>query len=264
MTSTGRDDKKMRIESCQQFIAALARFDTPTVANAIEVFGVRDNAEGYVRGGIRACFPELPAFVGFASTVTLRGSFPKPAGVEGTSIEAQVESFASLPGPAVVVMEDVDVPLASAAFGEVMCSTYRNFGAQGLITNGWGRDLPQVRGRKFPVFTSGDCCAHGHSHLISLGLPVNICGTVIRQGDIIHADANGVLLVPHEIASELPEVARRVQAAEQIVFDFVATGSRDLVRLREARKEMLHQFAVLEAEVRRARPAPRAAPVREF
>jgi regulator of RNase E activity RraA len=234
----------------QQFVAALAQFDTPTVANAIEIFGIRDRCEGYVRGGIRACFPELPAIVGFASTITLRGAFPNPPGLEGTSIEAQVESFASLPGSPVVVMEEVDVPPVSAAFGEVMCSTYQNFGAQGLITNGWGRDLPQIRRRQFPVFTSGDCCAHGHSHLMSLGLPVNLFGLVVRQGDVIHADANGVLLVPHEIAPELAEVARRVQLAEQPVLDFVGTGSKDQKQLREARKEMFRQLEVLEAEVR--------------
>lgn len=86
------------IKGNQQFVAALAQFDTPTVANAIEMFGIRDRTEGYVRGGIRACFPELPPVVGFAATITLRGSFPKPPGQEGTSLEAEVESFAALPG----------------------------------------------------------------------------------------------------------------------------------------------------------------------
>jgi len=238
------------IKGNQQFVAALAQFDTPTVANAIEMFGIRDRTEGYVRGGIRACFPELPPIAGFAATITLRGSFPKPPGLEGTSLEAQVELFASLPGSPVVIMEDVDVPPVSAAFGELMCSTYQAFGAQGLITNGWGRDLPQIRKRQFPVFTSGDCCSHGHSHLLSLGLPVNLYGLAVRQGDVIHADANGVLLVPLEIASELPEVARRLVLAEQVALDFVATGSKDRNQLREARKEMFRQLEVLEAEVR--------------
>jgi regulator of RNase E activity RraA len=159
-----------------------------------------------------------------------------------------------------VVIEDLDASLATAAFGELMCSTYQKFGAQGLITNGWGRDLVQVRKRKFPVFTSGDCCAHGYSHLLNLGLPVNLCGIVVRQGDLIHADANGVLLIPTEILSELPEVARGIVAAEQVILDFIDTGSADLNQLRAVRKEAFHRMALLEREVRGRRrpnlPAP--------
>lgn len=236
-----------------KLVDALAQFDTPSVANAIEMFGVRDKSHGYVRGGIRACFPELPAIVGFAATITLRCSFPKPLGIEGTSVEAQVESFGGLSGAPIVVMEDVDVPPIAAAFGEVMCSIYQRFGARGLITNGWGRDLPQIRKREFPVFTSGDCCSHGHIHLLSIGQPVNMFGTIIRQGDIIHADPNGIVLIPAEILSELPEVTKRFQEAEQIVFDFVATGSTDQNQLREVRKEMFRRFETLENELQSRR-----------
>ncbi len=251
---------KEGIEKYNQFLTALAQFDTPTVANAIEVFGIRDSAEGYLRGGIHACFPELPPIVGFASTIAQRGLFPKPPSVQGNSVEDQVESFASLPGPPIVVIEDLDASLASAAFGEMMCSTYQRFGAQGLITNGWGRDLLQVRKRKFPVFTSGDCCSHAYSHLLNLGLPVNLCGVAVRQGDLLHADANGVLLIPMDILSELPEVARRLVAAEQILLDFIDTGSADTTQLRAVKKEVIHQLTMLEAEVRGRRAAGKGNP----
>ena len=42
---------------------------------------------------------------------------------------------------------------AAATFGEVMCTTYKKFGAKGLITTGGGRDLAQVDALGFPTFT---------------------------------------------------------------------------------------------------------------
>ena len=56
-------------------------------------------------------------------------------------MDLQVARFAELPGPAVVVFQDLDDPEVSATFGEVMCSTYQAFGSTGLITSGAGRDL---------------------------------------------------------------------------------------------------------------------------
>ena len=50
----------------------MAEFDTPTICNAIEMFGIRSRREGYMDDRIRAVFPDLPPMVGFASTATLR------------------------------------------------------------------------------------------------------------------------------------------------------------------------------------------------
>ena len=50
----------------------LARFDTPTICNIIELFDVRPRNRGYMDGRIRAGFPEMPPMVGFASTAAFR------------------------------------------------------------------------------------------------------------------------------------------------------------------------------------------------
>ena len=46
----------------------LARYDTPTICNVIELFEVRPNTVGYMDGRIRAAFPEMPPMIGFAAT----------------------------------------------------------------------------------------------------------------------------------------------------------------------------------------------------
>ena len=136
-------------------LAQLRRFDTPTICNAIELFDLLPRNAGYMNGSIKACFPEFPPMVGFALTSTFRSAAQPPSGDVYGSLTQQVEAFEKLPGPAVVVFQDLDEPVIAATFGEVMCSTYKGFGAQGIITSGAGRDLDQVRAIGFPAFTGG-------------------------------------------------------------------------------------------------------------
>src|SRR3954466_5868089 len=105
-----------------QVLEKLARYDTPTICNVIELFEFRPNTEGYMDGRIRAAFPEMPPMVGFAATATFRSATP-PSKSTYVALETQVEAFARLPGPAVVVFQDLDDPPVGATFGEVMCST---------------------------------------------------------------------------------------------------------------------------------------------
>src|SRR6266478_2731706 len=146
----------------------LRKFDTPTICNVVELFDMRPRTAGYMNARIVACYPKLPPMVGYASTATFRSAAPPRAGNVYSGMSEQVAAFAELPGPAVVVFQDLDSPPAAATFGEVMCTTYKAFGAAGLITSGAGRDLDQVEAMGFPCFTSGTVCAHGYCHFVHL------------------------------------------------------------------------------------------------
>jgi len=202
-------------------LGKLARYDTPTICNVIELFHVRPQNQGYMDARIRSSFPELPPMVGYATTACFRSAAPPMGGDAYGSIEKQLEIFPSLAGPAVVVFEDIDDPPVAAVFGEVMCSTYQAFGAAGLVTNGGGRDLEQVRALRFPVFTGGTICSHGYCHMLHLGLPVRVGGLMVNQGDLLHGDANGVTNIPREIADEVADIAGEFVAAEAIMLDYV-------------------------------------------
>src|SRR5579872_25935 len=185
----------------------LAQYDTPTISNTIELFEVRPRSEGYMDGRIRACFPEMPPAVGYAATATMRCAFPKRDGDIYGSLDEQVARFAELPGPAMVVFQDLDDPPVAATFGEIMCTTYQSFGAAGLITSGAARDVDQVRRIGFPAFSNGAICSHGYSHIVDLGRAVRVGGITIQAGDLIHADANGVVTIPLEIAEDVSHAA---------------------------------------------------------
>ena len=98
----------------------LRKFDTPTICNVVELFDRHARTAGYLDGRIQCCYPKLPPMVGYASTATFRSAAPPMAGNVYAGLTEQVASFPELPGPPVVVFQDVDSPVASATFGEVM------------------------------------------------------------------------------------------------------------------------------------------------
>lgn len=231
-------------------LARLTQFDTPTICNAIELFEVRPRNEGYMDSRIRACFPEMPPIAGYASTATMRCAFPKRDGDVYGSLDEQVARFAELPGPPIVVYQDLDDPCVAATFGEIMCSTYQAFGAAGLITSGGARDLDQVRKIGFAAFSNGSICSHGYSHIVDLHRAVRVGGVTVHPGDLIHADTNGITTIPLEIAADLADAAAEYVKAEAIVLDYLHSGKPTTEGFRAARKGMMDEIAALGRRVR--------------
>ena len=207
----------------------LRQFDTPTICNVIELFEIRNRNSGYMDHRIRAAFPQLAPTVGFAVTSAFRSDQPPSGGDAYGNLEDQLELFSTLPGPAMIVFQDLDQPAVGATFGEVMCSTYQAFGAAGLITSGGGRDLEQVLALEFPVFTGSTICSHANCHLLHIGQPVRVGGLTVETGELLHADANGVTQIPVEIASEVADVTDEFMAAEAIVMEYVKSNETKTV-----------------------------------
>jgi 4-hydroxy-4-methyl-2-oxoglutarate aldolase len=228
----------------------LARFDTPTISNTIELFEVRPRSEGYMDGRIRACFPEMRPMVGYAATATMRCALPRREGDVYGSLDLQVARFAELPGPPIVVFQDLDDPAVAATFGEIMCTTYQSFGAAGLITSGAARDLDQVRRIGFPAFSNGAVCSHGYSHIVDLHRTVRVGGLTVHPGDLIHADSNGVTTIPLHIAADVAHAAAEFVAAESIVLDYLKSGEPTVDGFAEARKGMMSALAALGKRIR--------------
>lgn len=228
----------------------LRQYDTPTICNLIELFEVRPRTAGYMNERIRAQFPELPPTVGFASPVTVRSLTAADDGGYGW-LEEHVRRFDELPEDVVVVQQDLDGPKVAATFGEVMCSTYQAFGAVGLVSSGAARDLDQVRALDFPVFTDGAICSHGYFHTVDIHVPVNVGGVVVRLGDLLHGDRNGVTTIPTDIASELADIADDFVAAENIIISTVRSQKPTLKDLTDARAESNEKVAAIVKQIKR-------------
>ena len=148
-------------------IDSLRQCDTATICNVIELFEIRPRNRGFMDRRVKAAFPDLPPVVGFAATATCRTFTEKPTR-DVPIVPDLISRFADLDGPAVVVMQNLDTDGAAAIFGDVLCNSFKAFGATGLVTDGPGRDLDQVRAIDFPVFCNGIVAAHGYMHLLDL------------------------------------------------------------------------------------------------
>jgi 4-hydroxy-4-methyl-2-oxoglutarate aldolase len=236
-----------------ELLAKLTRHDTATICNTIELFEVRPDSAGFMDGRIRAASPELGPMVGYATTASFRSAAKPQGGDIYSDFEQQLVQMTTLPGAAVVVFQDLDDPAVGATFGEVMCSVYQACGAKGLITSGGGRDLAQVRKLGFPVFVGATICSHAYSHLTDVGRPVRVGGLVVRTGDLLHGDADGVTNIPIEIASEVADVATEFVKAERILLDYAqAKGEKTIAEMMERRRAMGDAIAALRRSVCRA------------
>jgi 4-hydroxy-4-methyl-2-oxoglutarate aldolase len=217
-------------------LAALARYDSPTLANAIETFDIQPRDVGFADSGIRCMFPELGRMVGFAATATIvaRGA-PGPdwAGAGNDGLYAYVRTIRA---PRIVVVKDLDDPPAHGSlWGEVHATIFGALGCVGCVTDGAVRDLDEARGMGFHFFAAGPSVSHAYVRVEAVGEPVEIGGLVVAPGDLLHADQHGVLKIPLEIAAELPAAADRVIETEQALLRWVRSDDFDPDLLAEMR-----------------------------
>ena len=214
-------------------MAALRKFDSPTLSNAIETFAIRPRDEGYMSMDVRCLFPELGPMVGYATTATIRAR-GRPDHSDQTALYQHVRDVA---GPRVVVVQDLDEPPGRGSlWGEVNATIFGALGCAGCVTDGCVRDLKEVRAIGFHFFARGPGVSHAYVRVESTGQPVTVGGLLVSPGDLIHADQHGVLLIPREIASELPAAAERVIASEQSLLNWVRSSEFDADELIERRR----------------------------
>ena len=229
---------------------ALRKFDTPTICNVLELFDARSRTSGYMDGRIAPCFPHLPPMVGYAVTASFRAGAVPRGGDVYAGLDKQVKLLADIPGPKVVVFQDLDDPMVAATFGEVMCTTYKAFGCVGLITSGAGRDLDQVQPLDFPCFTAGTICSHGYCQIVELDVPVRVGGVWVNPGDLLHGDRNGVTTIPTELAAATAEGCVGLADAEAVVLNYLKAASATADGFVTARKECSRRIADLTAKLK--------------
>jgi len=194
--------------------------DSPTIANAIEPFKVRDRTDGFIGGSVQCQFPELGTMVGRALTVTMTNAPGPVASREG--YWQMWDALAAMEGPVVLAVQDVSgAPHRVAYAGEIMSTLAQKLGAVGMITDGALRDVAEVRALGFHYFMKYPVVSHANFSITSVGEPVELDGQRVQTGDILHGDANGIVIVPDEVLEGLPEAVRKVRENESATMDFI-------------------------------------------
>ena len=220
-------------------LEALREFDTCTVSNAIETFGVRLRNTGYTDSSLRCMFEDLPPLVGYAATARLRTEdVPIDRGRPQDRSEWW-RSILAIPTPRIVVLQDMDKPPGRGAFvGDVHAAMLQSLGCIGYVTNGAVRELPQVRDLGFQLFAGNVTVSHSYAHMFHFGAPVVVGELEIHPGDLLHGDRHGVLSVPREVAPQLPAVAARLQERERRLIAMCRAGGMSIEKLREIIRDL--------------------------
>lgn len=214
----------------------LAKWDTPTICNALEVVVPERRATGFTTGVFTCLDPSLPPMVGRARTATIRATTPPTESAEELKSRRAryYEYVADAPTPTIAVIEDLDAAPGFGAFwGEVNTAVHRGLGCAGGVTNGSMRDLDDCA-PGFQLLAGKVGPSHAHVHVVDFGSPVTIFGMRVRHDDVIHADRHGAVVIPANAIKELPAAVELLIRKEAVILEAARNGDFDIDKLKKA------------------------------
>ncbi len=219
---------------------ALRSLDTPTVCNALEVVAPKRRGHGYTVDPLVCARPELPPIVGFARTARIRAQHPSsvdPKQARRTSV-GYYEHLAAGEGPTITVIQDLDDNARGygAFWGEVNSNIHRGLGCLGVITDGSIRDLEDVA-EDFQLLAGRIGPSHAYVHVVDYGAPVTVAGMAVREGDLIHADQHGAVVIPVDVADQVEAAADLIAKRERVIIDAAKQPGFDIDKLKAAWSE---------------------------
>jgi regulator of RNase E activity RraA len=222
---------------------AIRKFTVPTLANAIETFGVIPSNEGYCNHTLKCHYPNMPTMVGYAVTARVSTDQPPSAVRPGISELEYWRWIADQPGPKVAVVQDIDSPPKGAMWGEWNANVHKALGCVGMVTEGAARDLDGVAKLNFHFFSTYILPSHGYGAFIDYGGSVRVAGLVIEPGDLLVGDQHGVLLIPPEIPLlELADVAREIDELEGEIFALCQSPDFSVEKLAELDRSVAERW----------------------
>lgn len=101
-------------------------------------------------------------------------------------------------------------------WGEILAVAAQQRGILGLVMDGGVRDTAEQAELGFPVFARHiTVVGTGKDHPGTFDVPVRVGGVVVRSGDLVVGDADGVVVLPAEAVAETLDRSDERVAAEQ-------------------------------------------------
>lgn len=191
-------------------LLGLKRWNTPTIYNGWEQITRHDPArDAFNLEETRDFMPQMGPMVGYAVTLVVKPSDKRHRETHPTAWSEYRAHVASVPGPKILVVQDLDKPAVIGSFwGEVTSTFHRALGCVGTITDGAIRDVDEMTSAGLKALARRLCVGHAYVAPVRWGCEVEVFGTRVRPGQLIHADKHGFLAIPEGEEKRLLEAAR--------------------------------------------------------
>ena len=216
----GHSSERPVAHAATDVISAVAAVSTATLASQLKKRGY----DSVTLDRLQVTRPEL-TMAGFARTVRYVPYREDLFRAKGGGFNAQKQAIEEVrPGEILVIEARGD--LTAGTVGDILALRAQLRGARGIVTDGAIRDSKALHEMTIPVY-------YGASHPAVLGrrhvpwetnVTVACAGVTIQPGDIIAGDADGVIVVPRDIALEVAEAAAEQERQEEFITEQVARG----------------------------------------
>ena len=129
--------------------------------------------------------------------------------------------------PGQVLVIDARSDVRAASFGHIIATRILRRGAAGLVSDGALRDSPSFRELSLPSYCRGvhaTTSALVH-HPADMNVPIACGGVLVMPGDVVVGDAEGVVIIPSNIAGDVAQAAYEQEGLEHFIWTKVDAGS---------------------------------------
>jgi regulator of RNase E activity RraA len=191
---------------------------TAVVSDALDDLGFRDGAMAH---HLRPVGPQVK-FAGWARTISCMDTHH----VDDNPYEMEIAAIDSiLPGEVVVVATGGSK--RNAPWGELLSTAAVARGARGAVVDGLVRDVRRIQELGFPVFAAGikPVDSKGRGVVMAYNVPVECGGVLVRPGDLVFADFDGVLAIPAAVIGDVVRLATEKATRENHSRDELRRGA---------------------------------------
>lgn len=189
----------------------------------VEVASVSDAAEQilgrkiYMSHRMQSIFPAK--FAGYAVTVLLKKDEGNKDPNALAGMMAAIDGGAKDSVYVMTVEDGADI----AGMGGLMGTTMYSRGYAGAVVDGGVRDIAQLKRIGFPVYALGPVpsTSVGHYKFGGANIPMLCDGVQVQPGDIVAADADGVVVVPRAKAEEILALAQQMDFKEHSMYPII-------------------------------------------
>lgn len=206
-----KDEKEM-------FDVMQEKLKAAVISDILDQLGAREQA---MRAGIGPVYPGA-IVAGRAYNVITSDIFE----LVDDPYRGEIEAVDSLkPNDVLVVCTNRSI--RTCFWGELLSTAARARGARGAVIDGYTRDVEQIEAMKFPTFAIGTRIVDsaGRSIVVGHGCPINCGDVLVKPGDIIFGDRDGVVVIPRELEDRVIPLALEKIGRENLVRNELLKGA---------------------------------------